>query len=199
MRIQTANKLPFKTEFRFICSSQRWVLTVIAKESFTPSEPLYIAMQWIPHYRFVLFLGNLRHGTPTVSLLDRNTACHQDGGVTAVPTFSFCTLPIANLKNALRRRHYVFPHIYHPCLVSRQVPTGSPSRGEDVAIWVFNINQPSLPTSFYSVLVSVSVFMTLSTVFHSINSLDNSPLSHSVLLVLFLPYWSFQLSPSALV
>ena len=40
---------------------------------------------------------------------------------------------------------------------------------------------------------SVSVFMALSTVFHSINSPDNSPLSHSVLLVFFLPYWFFQL------
>ena len=46
---------------------------------------------------------------------------------------------------------------------------------------------------------------TLSTVFHSINSSDNSPLSHSVALVLSLPYWSFQLyislwkSPSALI
>ena len=38
---------------------------------------------------------------------------------------------------------------------------------------------------FYSVLVSVSVFMALSTVFHSINSPENSPLSHSVLPVLF--------------
>ena len=43
----------------------------------------------------------------------------------------------------------------------------------------------------------------LSTVFHSINPPDNSPLSHSVLPVLLLPYWSFQLcislwkSPSA--
>ena len=46
---------------------------------------------------------------------------------------------------------------------------------------------------FYSVLVSVSVFMALSTVFRSINSSDNSPFSHSVLPVLFLPYWSFQL------
>ena len=50
----------------------------------------------------------------------------------------------------------------------------------------FDINQPSLPTPFYSVLVSVSVFMALSTVFHSMNSLDNSPLSHSVLVVLLL-------------
>ena len=44
-----------------------------------------------------------------------------------------------------------------------------------------NINQPSLPTSFESVLASISVFMILSTLFHSINSPDNSPLSHSVL------------------
>ena len=36
--------------------------------------------------------------------------------------------------------------------------------------------------------VSVSVFVALSTVFHSMNSPDNSPLSHFVLPVLFLPY-----------
>ena len=51
-----------------------------------------------------------------------------------------------------------------------QVPAGSPSRGGDVAFYVSDINQPSLPTPFYSVLVSISVFMSLSTVFHSINS-----------------------------
>ena len=45
----------------------------------------------------------------------------------------------------------------------------------------------------YSVLVFISVFMALSTVFQSINSPDNSPFSHSVLPVLFLPYWSLQL------
>ena len=73
------------------------------------------------------------------------------------------------------------------------VPAGSPSRGGDVAVYVSDINQPSLPTPFYSVLVSVSVLMALSTVFHSINSPDNSPFSHSVLPVLFLLYWSFQL------
>ena len=65
------------------------------------------------------------------------------------------------------------------------VPAGSPSRGEDVAVSVLDVNQPSLPTLFYSVLVSVSVFMALSTVFHSIHSPDNSLLSHSVLLILF--------------
>ena len=78
------------------------------------------------------------------------------------------------------------------------VPTGSPSRGGDATLYVFDINQQCLPTPFYSVLVSVSVFMALSTVFHSINSPDNSPLSHSVLLVLFLPYWSFRLCISLL-
>ena len=47
----------------------------------------------------------------------------------------------------------------------------------------------SLP--FYSVLVSASVCKALSTVFHFINSPSNSPLSRSVLPVLFLPYWPF--------
>ena len=66
----------------------------------------------------------------------------------------------------------------------RSVPAGSLSRGGDVAVYVFDVNQPSLPSPFHSVLVSISAFMALSTVFHSINSPDNSPLSHSVLLIL---------------
>ena len=61
--------------------------------------------------------------------------------------------------------------------------TGSPSRGGDVAGYVFDINQLSLPTPFRSVLVSVSVFMALSTVFRSINFPDNSPFSQLVLQV----------------
>ena len=76
------------------------------------------------------------------------------------------------------------------------VPAGSPSRGGDVTVFVFGVNQPSLLTPFYSVFVSVSVFMDLSTVFHSVNSLNNSPFSDSVLPVLFLLYWSFQLDIS---
>ena len=85
------------------------------------------------------------------------------------------------------------------------VPAGLPSRGGGVAVYVFDINQPSLPTPFWSVFVPVSVFMALSTVFHSINSSDNLPLFHSVFLVWFLPYWSFQVdislrkSPSVLI
>ena len=53
-------------------------------------------------------------------------------------------------------------------------------------VYDFCINQPSLLTLSHSAFVSVSVCMALSTVFYSINSPDNSPLSHSVLPVLFL-------------
>ena len=82
---------------------------------------------------------------------------------------------------------------------------GSPSRGGDVAVYVLDRKQPSFPLLFFSVLVSVSVFMAPSIVFHAINSPDNSLLSYSVLLVLLLRYRSFQLyislskSPSALI
>ena len=48
------------------------------------------------------------------------------------------------------------------------LPAGSPSRSGDVVVYVEDVNQPSLPTPFYSVLVSISVFMALSTVFRSI-------------------------------
>ena len=51
-----------------------------------------------------------------------------------------------------------------------------------------DINQPGLPIPFYSVFVSVSFCIALSTVFHSINSPDSSPFSHSVVPVLSLRY-----------
>ena len=60
-------------------------------------------------------------------------------------------------------------------------------------VYRFDINQPNLPTPFYSVLVSISVVMALSTVFHFINSPDNSLLSHSVFPVLFQHYRPFEL------
>ena len=53
--------------------------------------------------------------------------------------------------------------------------------GGGVAVYVFDINQPSLPTPVRSDLASVSTFMALSTVFNFINSPDDSPLSHPVL------------------
>ena len=70
--------------------------------------------------------------------------------------------------------HYYY---YYHFLVS----AGSPSVAGDVMVRVFDMHQLSLPTPFHSVLVSTSVSMALSTVFHSINSPDNSPFSHSVL------------------
>ena len=50
---------------------------------------------------------------------------------------------------------------------------GSPCDGGDVTVYVRDTNQPSLLTPFYSVLVPISVFMALSTVFHSINSMTS--------------------------
>ena len=70
------------------------------------------------------------------------------------------------------------------CIALTGVPVGLPSRGGDVTVYVLDISQPSSPTPFYSALVSVPLFVALSTVFYSINSPDNSPLSHSVLLIL---------------
>ena len=87
------------------------------------------------------------------------------------------------------------------------VPVDLPSRGADVAVYVFDINQTSLPTPFYSVLVSVSVFVALSSVFHSINSPDNSAFSLcsssliSALLILSVTYifMKVSLSPNVIL
>ena len=109
------------------------------------------------------------------------------------------------------------------------VPAGSPSRGGDVTVFVWNkptelahcflfrycicfclydpfnynlFHKFSLQLSLFSLCSSglVSASLVLSTVFHSINSPDNSPFSHSVLPVFSLPYWSFQLhSPDVIL
>ena len=82
----------------------------------------------------------------------------------------------------------------HGTALDAVVPADSPSRGGDVTVYVWRKPTELAHSFFYSLLVSVSVFMALSTVFHSMNSSDNSPYSHSVLLsVLSMPYWSFQL------
>ena len=100
-------------------------------------------------------------------------------------TSAFHGLPLSSLAVDWEFKHEEPP--------SFSVPKGSPSRGGDVELYVLDINPPSLPAPCYSALVSVSAFMALSTVFHSINSPNNSLLAHSVLPVLFLPYCSFQL------
>ena len=81
------------------------------------------------------------------------------------------------------------------CLSLSLVPEGSSLRDEDVAVYAFDINQPSLPTPVYSVLVSVFVFMVLTTVFYSIHSPDNSPLFHPVLSV----FMKVSLSPEIIL
>ena len=79
------------------------------------------------------------------------------------------------------------------CALWQCSPVGSPSRGGDVVVYVKDVNQPSLPTLFHFVRVSISVLMALSTVFYSTNFPDNSPLSHFRSPVLILLYCSFQL------
>ena len=80
----------------------------------------------------------------------------------------------------------------HP-VIGLMVPMGSPSRVGDVAVYVF---EPSLPTPFYYVLVPVSSLWPFQLYF--IPSILQTTLRalYSVLPVLFLPYWSFQLDIS---
>ena len=73
--------------------------------------------------------------------------------------------------------HTKLGFFYNYCFIRSlfldNVPAGSPSRGRDVVVYVKDVNQPSLPTPFYSP--------------------NNSLFSYSVLPVLSLPYWSCQL------
>ena len=73
------------------------------------------------------------------------------------------------------------------------VPESSPSRDGDFTVHVKDTNRPSLLTPFRSVLVSISVFIALSTVFYSIKFSRQLTLFLPVLPVLYLSYWSFQL------
>ena len=129
--------------------------------------------------------------------LNKTWTLHQNVWRTFPVTWLKATFRVSTTKDFLKQSTSSFLP-YEP-------PAGSPSRDGDVVVYVKDINQLSLPIPFYSVLVSISVFMTLSTVFHFINFPDNYPLSHSVFVVLILPYWSFELYislwkfPSALI
>ena len=64
-----------------------------------------------------------------------------------------------------------FTSCYHPCICFSP-PLLSPRahlqlHGVEVLRFMSDINQSSLTTPFYSVLVSISTFMSLSTIFHS--------------------------------
>ena len=65
--------------------------------------------------------------------------------------------------------------------------------------FMFLTNEPSLPASFYSVVVSISVFKALSTVFHSINSPDNSLLWSYLCLTGPFKYVKVSLSPDKIL
>ena len=74
----------------------------------------------------------------------------------------------------------------------RQVPEGSGEQGkmQETGCEIIYGAPTTLAVKGYMMMtimmLSNSVFMAFSTVFHSINSPDNSPLPHSVLPVLFL-------------
>ena len=74
----------------------------------------------------------------------------------------------SNAEEKLQKINDPFTACFAFSVSSSWVSAGTPWRGGDVALCVFDVNQPSLPTPFSSVLVSVSVFMSLSTTFHFI-------------------------------
>ena len=45
-------------------------------------------------------------------------------------------------------------------VIIMSVPPGSPSRGGDVAVYVFDVNQPSLPIPFFYILL-LCLFLSL--------------------------------------
>ena len=87
-----------------------------------------------------------------------------------------CSLNLLSAQESIRLNSF------YVCISSSRQPelwrdpAGSPSRGGDVGVYNFSFSS------------SISAFTALSTVFNSMNSPDNFPLSHSVLPVLFLPY-----------
>ena len=110
---------------------------------------------------------------------------------------------VIQVKSCAQPMHWWISFVFVVCF-SLSLSAGLPSHGGDVTVYVWH-KPTELAHSFLSCLLSIFVFMALSNVLHSINSPDNSPFSHSVLVVLALPYWSFQLyislwkSPSALI
>ena len=127
--------------------------------------------------------------------------------------FNFSRFPLSEYSHAEtsvcgERKKNIADNMYlqkpGSATLKAHVPRGSPLCGGDVTVYVWH-KPAEIAHSVYSVLVFISILMALLTVFHSMNSLDNSPFFHSVLSVLSLPYWSFQLYiylwkfPSALI
>ena len=88
----------------------------------------------LPGFELVTFRSQVRH------------SAGQDVSSKPVTTTTLSPYPFCPLSVSLTV--CLFSHL----LSVSFVPAGSPSRTGDVAVYVFDINQPSLPTPFYSVL-----------------------------------------------
>ena len=105
-----------------------------------------------------------------LSLLDRVLYLVREAHVRVLSDATHCSLD----------RSLDHKHLSDPIKVSSYLIISLSPRAHLLVVgmlrFLSDINQPSLPTPFfYSVLMSVFVFLALSTVFHSINSPNNSP------------------------
>ena len=72
-----------------------------------------------------------------------------------------CFFLVPGVRSFAPLKCFSFSHVFVLLFSSLHVPTGSSSRGGDVAVYIFEINQPDSPTTFYSVLEPASVFIAL--------------------------------------
>ena len=90
------------------------------------------------------------------------------------------------LQYCLLLAYYQWISLFTSC-----VPAGLPSRGGDVAAYVFNISHQACPLLFI-LFLCLFLSLWLFQLYFIHNSPDNSPFSHSLLPVLSLLYLSFQ-------
>ena len=93
-------------------------------------------------------------------------ACVRSCARARVGMFYFCKY---NYRYKLLTSLFLYFYVQVYCIVDVDVCCFQ-YKIPHVAVYGFDTNQPSLPTLFYSVFVSISVCMALSTVFHSIKS-----------------------------
>ena len=135
-------------------------------------------------YDVILFLRTRRRILPLAVLGMQST--------TSSPPRSFlwgATLPATQTKHGAVRclsEGYVYA-------VSLGVPEGLPSRGGDATVYALDINQPSLPTFLKILFLCLFLSLWPIQLYFIPWILPTTPFSHSVLPVLILPYWSFQL------
>ena len=176
------SSLPFFSDYcnSLLCGSPQFILDkfqrvhnsaarlVMKSRKCDHVQPLLRSLHWLPvSSRIDYKISTLCFNTFTNSSL-----------VYIAQLLSVCT-PSRHLRSSSDTRTLRIPFVKPESFGRRTfsftgVPVSSPSHGGDVTVYVLDINQPSLPTPVYSILVSLSVFMTLSTAFHFH---DNSPFS----------------------